>query len=202
MLTNRTNVKLLTLVAMISVLAGCEHYKESYKPTTPMACDCDPLKEPVIKGDVLELPITVGVKPNGKGGFDFTYTGRYFDPDGNWNFTRGDAQERHVLMQFHLSDSVPAGLKFISPGEDAMYIVKKSSLERKTDSPTRSFDPQENVDKKGRPEFSDFKTSEDGRTLTVLNLNNDGAVYRYNLRFRLGDDLVVHDPDGDNDDWD
>ena len=130
--------------------------------------------------------VGVTVTPDGPGKYSFKYAGRFADADGNFDFSQEGAKGNVIAIEISI-DSAPPGLKFKSQGSDAMWIVEKKSVG--DGSPRGAY--------KGE-QFRQFSTSEDGRTLRVTDLNDDGVLYRYALRFDLNGETIQHDPDAQN----
>lgn len=131
----------------------------------------------------------VAVTEDGAGGYKFAYDAPFFDAKGNFDFSQKGALYNKVTLSFTIADGSVPGLKFKPDGRDAMWIVEKKNVDPATGSPRGPY--------QGR-QFHSFAVSSDGLTLTVIDENNDGGLYRYGLRFDLGSATVVDDPDGTN----
>jgi hypothetical protein len=156
--------------ASLAVLSGCEH--GYFEP----------------KAKELSVPAKLTITRDGAGVFDFKYDAPFSDADGNFDFSRDGAAGNVIRWSFTIVDDQGLDLKFKAKGTDAIWIVDKR-----------------NVGKDGSPEgpfrgtqFQSFSVSDDGKTLSLTNLNDDGVLYRYGLRFDLGGETVVDDPDAQN----
>lgn len=166
------NRRILLAAATFSVgfLSGCEHgYLEP-------------------KAKEIAVPAKLTITRDGAGVFVFKYDAPFADADGNFDFSKTGAAGNVIRWSFVITDDQGLGLKFKPQGADAIWIVDKK-----------------NVGPDGSPEgpfrgtqFRDFEVSADGRTLFLMNLNDDGVLYRYGLRFDLGSETVVDDPDAQN----
>ncbi len=143
-----------------------------------------------VKPDSKEItvPAKLTITRDSAGAYDFKYDAPFADAEGNFDFSKDGAAGNAIRWSFVIVDDQGLGLKFKPQGADAIWIVDKK-----------------NVGKDGSPEgpyrgsqFQDFNVSEDGKVLSLTNLNNDGVLYRYGLRFDLGDETVVDDPDAQN----
>jgi len=151
-----------------------------------LAAGC--VHETTQRGDIA-VKADVVVTEDGAGGYDFAYNAPYFDGKGNFDFSQKGALGNRVTLSFTIADGSVAGLKFKPNGADAMWIVDKKDVDPSTGSPRGPYE--------GR-QFHSFAVSADGQTLTVVDENNDGVLYRYGLRFDLGGVTVIDDPDGQN----
>ncbi|NWG72106.1 MAG: hypothetical protein HXY23_10930 [Parvularculaceae bacterium] len=138
------------------------------------------------RGDV-PVDAAVLIASDGAGGFTFKYSAPFADADGNFDFTNPKIGDRSVTISFNIAEGSVAGLRFKPEGRDAMWIVDKRQVG--DGSPKGPYE--------GR-QFTNFSVSPDGQTLTVRDLNDDGLVYRYALRFTLDGKTVQHDPDVKN----
>jgi hypothetical protein len=153
-----------------ALLSGCEHgYGE-------------------LGSKEITVPAKLTITRDSTGAYDFRYDAPFADADGNFDFSKEGAAGNTIRWSFVIVDDQELGLKFKPQGADAIWIVDKK-----------------NVGKDGSPEgpyrgsqFQDFNVSEDGKVLSLTNLNNDGVLYRYGLRFDLGGETVVDDPDAQN----
>ena len=150
------------------------------------ACACQPYPGPSERGQITtEVGLTV--TPTSGGGFDFRYSGQFADAHGNFNFAQRGAYGNAVTIVFTIDPASAPGLKFKPYGADAMWIVEKKVVgEGSPEGPYRG------------DQYYGFSTSADGRTLRVMNRNDDGVLYRYALRFDLNGQTVQHDPDSQN----
>lgn len=128
------------------------------------------------------------VTKDASGGFEFRYDAPFADEKGNFDFKQKGAAYKIVNLTFTIADGSVAGLKFRPTGADAIWIVDKRNV-GPDGSPTGPY--------RGK-QFSDFRVSADGLQLSLTDLNNDGVLYRYGLRFDLGGALVIDDPDVGN----
>jgi hypothetical protein len=133
-------------------------------------------------GEITALA-TVNVSADGAGGYTFSYDSPFADSGGNFDFSQGEAAKKSVLIKFKIGQG-PAGLKFQSPGENALWIVEKEMVG--DGSPQGPYEGKQ---------FLRFETSADGQNLQVFDLNSDGVKYRYALRFDLNGETIAHDPD-------
>jgi len=154
------------------LLTGCVH---DGKPHGPM------------ESPTVNVPAQLAVTGDRASGFDFHYSAPFADEHGNFDFSQKGADGNIIKLSFTLDGSVP-GLRFKPDGREAMWIVEKENV-GKDGSPTGPYRGQQ---------FLDFKVSDDGLTLEVTDLNDDGVLYRYGLRFDLDGETVVHDPDAQN----
>lgn len=169
MINRRIMLTILGAVAA-GAISGCEHGYLSEKA-----------KE-------ISVPAKLTITRDGDGVFDFKYDAPFADADGNFDFAKGEAAGKIVRLTFTIADDQGLGLKFKPEAADAIWIADKK-----------------NVGPDGSPEgpfrgtqFQDLAVSADGRTLSLTNLNDDGVLYRYGLRFDLGSETVVDDPDMNN----
>lgn len=122
------------------------------------------------------------------GAFDFKYDAPFADADGNFDFSKGEALGKTVKLSITIADDQGLGLTFKPDGANAIWIADKKKV-GPDGSPQGPF--------RGT-QFREFSVSSDGKTLSLTNLNNDGVLYRYGLRFDLGGETVVDDPDMNN----
>lgn len=151
------------------------------------ACACTP--KPAGTGPRGEVPVDAAVliSSDGAGGYTFKYSAPFADADGNFDFRDPKVGDSAVTLTFRIEGGSVGGIRFKPEGRDAMWIADKRQTGE--DSPKGPY--------QGR-QFSGFSVGADGQTLTVQNLNNDGLVYRYALRFDLNGETVQHDPDVKN----
>ena len=128
---------------------------------------------------------------DGAGGYVFSYKAPFADEKGNFDFSRKGAAFNTIKLTFTIADGSVAGIRFKPDATDAMWIVEKVNVDAATGSPRGPY--------RGT-QFSDFTVSEDGQSLTVTNMNDDGVTYRYGLRFDLDGKTVIDDPDVRNGD--
>jgi hypothetical protein len=140
------------------------------------------------KSGTIEVDAKLTITQSSEGAFEFRYQAPFADAGGNFDFSKGEPLGKIVNLSFTIADDSGVGLKFKPEGRDAIWIVDKK-----------------NVGPDGSPEgpyrgtqFQDFAVSPDGKTLTLVDLNNDGVRYQYGLRFDLGDKTVVDDPEVNN----
>lgn len=157
-------------VAAALIAAGCEHGYFSAKSKT------------------IDVAAKLTITRDGSGVFDFKYDAPFADADGNFDFSKGEPLGKVVKLSVTISDDGGLGLKFKPAGADAIWIVDKKNVgpDGSPQGPYRG------------DQFRDFSVSQDGKTLSLTNLNNDGVLYRYGLRFDLGAETVVDDPDMGN----
>jgi hypothetical protein len=140
--------------------------------------------------DMSAIVADVGVRVtgDGAGGYDFAYSGKYSDAEGNIDLTQGDAYGRAVEIRFAIDVGSAPGIRFKPDGRDAMWIARKDEVgDGSPQGPYRG------------DQFTDFMTAGDGLSLRVLDRNDDVTVYRYALRFDLNGETVADDPDIRND---
>lgn len=135
----------------------------------------------------LMVDAAVTVTKDSSGKYNFSYSAPFADAEGNFDFTDAKAVDRIVTVTFSIADASLEGLKFKPTGSEAIWLIEKEKVG--SGSPTGAY--------QGR-EFYGFAVSEDGQKLTLSSLNNDKTVYRYALRFDLGGETIVHDPDWGN----
>lgn len=161
-------------IALLASLAltGCAHFHD-----TPASAD-----------SVLKVDAQIKITQDGSGVYDFKYDSPYSDADGNFDFSVGAAAKSSVQLTFEIADDSGLGIKFKPEGSDAIWIVDKKFVgpDGSPEGPFRGA------------QFRDFRTSADGRSLTLFNVNNDGILYRYGLRFDRGSETVIDDPDNQN----
>ena len=140
------------------------------------------------KSKEIDVAAKLTVTRDGEGRFDFKYDAPFADADGNFDFSKGEPYGKFVNLSFTIADDSGLGLKFKPDGRDAIWIVDKK-----------------NVGADGSPEgpfrgtqFRDFKVSEDGRSLSLVDQNDDGVRYQYGLRFDMGAETVIDDPEVNN----
>jgi hypothetical protein len=167
---NRWN---LACAAGAALLAGCAAYQQ------PQAKASD---------ETLPVNVALTVAPSGDGTYQFRYEGPFFDERGNFDFSKPGALYQTIEITFTLSENSPPELRFKPTAEDAMWIVDKRFV-GPDGSPAGPY--------RGDV-FYGFALSEDGRSLRVIDRNDDGVLYRYGLRFDLGAETVIDDPDGQN----
>lgn len=136
----------------------------------------------------LEVPAKLSVAEVSPGVYDFKYDAPFSNADGDFDFSKGDALGKIINLSFTIADDQGLGLKFKSEATDAIWIVDKKFVgpDGSPEGPFRGT------------QFRDFKVSDDGRTLSLTNLNSDGVLYRYGLRFDRGPETVIDDPDQQN----
>ncbi len=165
----------LIACAVAAGVSGCDHLQGQATPSEPAAIPVD---------------AKLSISRDGSGKLQFKYDAPFADADGNFNFADGAAAKASVNLSFHIVDDSGLGLTFRRDGRDAIWIVEKALLaDTGSTSPLGPY--------QGR-QFRDFKVSGDGKTLTLLDENGDGVLYRYALRFDMGAEIVAHDPDVNN----
>ena len=159
------------------LLAACEHFGKTD------GGDKD--------GDRPAISVSAAVKisQNDAGDYSFSYDAPFFDEVGNFDFSKKGAVFNTVNLTFKIADGSVEGIRFKADPTDAIWIVEKVNVDEATGSPRGPYRGQQ---------FSDFAVSEDGQTLTLVDTNNDGVLYRYGLRFDLNGETVIDDPDGQN----
>lgn len=169
-MNRRQTIIAAVCMAAAIVATGCEHGHLGAKSKT------------------IDVPAKLTITRDGSGVFDFKYDAPFADADGNFDFSKGEPYGRFVKLSFTISDDSGLGLKFKPAGADAIWIVEKK-----------------NVGPDGSPEgpyrgdqFRDFNVSADGKTLSLTDVNDDGVLYQYGLRFDLGGQTVVDDPEVNN----
>ncbi len=159
-----------TFLTGVLAAAGCEHgYFEA-------------------KAKDIAVDAKLTITRDGSGAFDFKYDAPFADSDGNFDFSKGAAYGKVVALSFTIRDDSGLGLKFKPEGAEAIWIVDKKNV-GPDGSPQGPY--------RGN-EFRGFVVSSDGRTLSLVNQNEDGVLYRYGLRFDMGSETVVDDPDANN----
>jgi hypothetical protein len=153
-----------------------------------LVAGCARVAEPKSQGEIAVAAVLT-VTEDAAGGYKFAYSAPYFDESGNFDFSQKGALYNRVTLTFTIADGSVAGLKFKPDARDAMWIVDKKNVDPATGSPRGPYE--------GR-QFHSFAVSADGLTLSVIDENNDGVLYRYGLRFDLGGATVIDDPDGQN----
>lgn len=166
---------LLAGLAMFAA-AGCVHEDKSVAPRETVQVTA-------------EVTISQGVD----GKYAFRYSGPFFAENGDFDFSQKGAQGAMIELTFAIADGSLAETKFRQDPHDAIWIVEKAKVDPETGSPAGPYRGDQ---------FFDFRVSEDGRELKLIDRNNDGVLYRYGLRFDRGDTLVINDPDGQNGKWD
>jgi hypothetical protein len=136
----------------------------------------------------IDVAAKLTITRDSAGIYDFKYDAPFADADGNFDFSKGEAYGKVVKLSFAIADDAGLGLTFKKDPRDAMWIVDKKNVGA-DGSPQGPF--------RGKQWF-DFRVSDDGRTLFVTDQNDDGVLYRYGLRFDLGGQTVVDDPDANN----
>lgn len=131
--------------------------------------------------------VTISQGENGKNAF--RYSGPFFDEKGNFDFSQDGAEDNTIELTFAIADGSVPGIKFRSDPSDAIWIVEKSKVDPKTGSPAGPYRGDQ---------FFDFRVSEDGSKLMLVDRNDDGVLYRYGLRFDHNEAVVFDDPDGQN----
>ena len=129
--------------------------------------------------------VTIRVQQN-EGAFTFLFDGDFVDQAGNFDFAHQGAKGCQVDIRFSLAEA-PEGMVFKPQGRDAIWILEKCKCEG--DCPSGPYEGDE---------FSGFATSDCGQKLSVTDVNNDGELYRYSLRFDYNGQTVVCDPDARN----
>lgn len=175
------NLPRLFMGAAVGILlAGCTH-------TPPPAPPPAPAPEPVPSRGRIDADSTVTISRNSSGGFDFRYSGQDVDPKGNFNLTEGPGQGNEVLLRFCLADKdYESGIRFMEPGKEAIWIELTEFLAPGA-SPDGPYQGEQ---------FYGFATIMNARCAQVVDINDDGLIYTYALRFRVpGEkDPVPHDP--------
>jgi hypothetical protein len=161
----------ITTVGLAAV-GGCEHFDHG---------------RPKVSKEI-EVAANLSISRDAAGVYDFKYDAPFADADGNFDFSKGEAYGRVVNLSFRITDDSGLGLKFKPDARDAMWIVEKANV-GPDGSPQGPY--------RGKQWFN-FRVSDDGRTLFVTDQNEDGVLYRYGLRFDLGSETVVDDPDANN----
>ena len=166
--------QLAFISAAALALGACEHYgakaAERERMTVPVMAD-------------------VTIEEDGAGGYSFSYKAPFADENGNFDFSQKGAAFNTIKLTFSIADGSVPGIKFKSDATDAIWIVEKENVDEATGSPRGPYRGQQ---------FYDFEVSEDGQSLTVIDQNDDGILYRYGLRFDLNGKTVVDDPDVGN----
>ncbi len=156
----------------IFVAAGCVHEDKSVAPQGTIEVTADVT---VLRGD--------------DGNYAFRYSGPFFDEKGNFDFSQPGAKFNTINLTFAIADGSIPGLKFRADPRDAIWIVEKAKADPETGSPVGPYRGDQ---------FVDFRVTDDGRRLTLIDKNDDGVLYRYGLRFNHDAALVADDPDGQN----
>ena len=164
--------RLFYAVVASVLMAGCGHMSGNYGDA---------------KAQEIDVAAQLTVSGDAKSGFEFQYNAPFADEHGNFDFSQEGAKGNVIKLSFSLDGSMP-GLRFRQDARDAMWIVEKEKV-GPDGSPTGPY--------RGK-QFVDFEVSEDGRRLQVTDLNNDGVLYRYGLRFDLDGKIVADDPDTQN----
>lgn len=139
--------------------------------------------------NTVPVSAAVAIADDGAGSYLFSYKAPFADEKGNFDFSQKGAAFNTIKLTFTIADGSVEGIKFKPDAADAMWIVEKINVDETTGSPRGPY--------RGK-QFSDFTISEDGRSLTVTDANDDGVIYRYGLRFDLGGKTVTDDPDVNN----
>ena len=158
-------------------LVSCEHYGQTTNGSTDDASAAVPVVADVTIAD------------DGAGGYSFAYKAPFFDEMGNFDFRQKGAAFNTIAMTFKIAPGSVEGIRFKEDPTDAIWIVEKVNVDESTGSPRGPYRGQQ---------FYDMAVSEDGQTLTLTDMNDDGVLYRYGLRFDLGGNTVIDDPDGQN----
>lgn len=137
------------------------------------------------------VPVSAAVTivDDGAGGYAFSYKAPFADEKGNFDFSQKGAVFNTIKLTFTIADGSVEGIKFKPDATDAMWIVEKVNVDETTGSPRGPYQGKK---------FLDFTLSDDGRSLTVTDQNDDGVTYRYGLRFDLNGKAVIDDPDVQN----
>lgn len=131
----------------------------------------------------------VTITEAGAGGYSFSYKAPFFDEKGNFDFSQQGAVYNTIRLTFTIAGGSVPGIKFKPDATDAIWIVEKVNVDEATGSPRGPY--------RGN-QFFDFTVSPDGQSLTLIDQNDDGVLYRYGLRFELNGKTVIDDPDGQN----
>ena len=133
----------------------------------------------------VDSDVMVTIAEDGAGGYAFSCApGENVDADCNINFGVGATKGAAVRLTFGIADGSVDGIAFMGRGEDALWIALKSAIGET--SPTGPYQGDQ---------FKGFATQEGGRSMHVIDKNDDGETYRYALRFDLNGALVQFDPD-------
>lgn len=151
------------------------------------SCQTAPGAQTERRGEI-DVNVVVKATQDASGVFTYAYAGEFFDENGNFDFSQDGALYNTVHIQFTIDPRSPEGLKFKADGAEAMWIVEKSKV-GPGGSPVGRYEGEQ---------FYNFRTSADGRALSVADTNNDGVLYRYGLRFDFDGATVIDDPDGQN----
>lgn len=143
--------------------------------------------------ETVEVTAEVTISQGEDGKYAFRYSGPFFAENGDFDFSQQGAQGAMVELTFAIADGSLPEMKFRQDPRDAIWIVEKAKVDPVTGSPAGPYRGDQ---------FSDFRVSEDGRELKLIDKNQDGVLYRYGLRFDRGETLVIDDPDGQNGKWD
>ncbi len=137
------------------------------------------------------LPVTaiVTIAGDASTGHTFTYAAPFADARGNFDFSGKGAHGKTIALTFTIDGASDPGLRFKADAREAIWIAEKANVDPSTGSPSGPYQGKQ---------FSDFKVSADGRSLTLTDTNDDGVLYRYGLRFDLGTQTVIDDPDINN----
>ena len=192
--------KRLSLAAALLALAGCCHVGGASQAPYGGATKKIPPERTIVDAqntlDVTE-DATFAIEDSRR--FKFDFSGSFSNASGDLDFTQ---TEDKVLITFVIDDSAPEGLTFKRNGRDAMWIEPKADLIKAYQAEYGEQIPDDISPRRPYPsrldQFTNFKVSKDGKTLTVLNQNDDGVLYRYNLRFDYKGKTVQLDPDMGN----
>ncbi|MEZ5894926.1 MAG: hypothetical protein R3C40_06315 [Parvularculaceae bacterium] len=136
----------------------------------------------------LLVDISVKITSDAKGGYAFHYAGDFCKPNGDLDFSGGDARKKAIRIVFSIADGSLAGVKFQAKGDNAFWIAEKC----KTGPDGCPQGPY------CGDQFTGVTTLAKGAKLQLIDKNDDGKLYRYMLRFDLNGALVIHDPDNQN----
>ncbi len=167
------------------------HFRSSFAIAVSLGlavASCSHLAQGTKFRESLGVPAKLSVAEVSPGVFDFKYDAPFANADGDFDFSKGEALGKIINLSFTIVDDQGLGLKFKSEATDAIWIVDKKFVgpDGSPEGPFRG------------DQFRDFKVSSDGRTLSLTNLNSDGVLYRYGLRFDRGAETVIDDPDQQN----
>ncbi len=138
----------------------------------------------------IDANIRVSIKESdqtktGKKSYEFAYAGDFVDKVGNIDLTVDGARKRAVRVRFEFDPSGAPGAKFLTPGDNAFWIAAHDEL---------GADRCPKGPYKGN-QFVGISTQGSGNSLSFTDKNDDGKVYRYALRFNIGGDTVIDDPE-------
>lgn len=137
---------------------------------------------------IVDVNVDLKITSDGAGGYNFQYTGDHFDAAGNFDFSASDLLGKSVRIHYTITTDSIAGARFQQTGGESFWIIEKS-LVGPTGCPSATYQGDE---------FKEWVTSSDRLQLHVLDVNDDGKLYRYALRFDINGATVLHDPDGTN----